>query len=416
MAVRRYAKQLQSVLIKPAGPDCNLACRYCFYLDKQRLFADSPTHRMSAEVLAATVQQVMTQGGSTVVFGWQGGEPTLMGLDFFKQAVELQLRHGRPGQTIGNGLQTNGLLIDGAWLPFLRERQVLVGLSLDGPQHVHDRYRVTRNGRGTWSRVVEASQRMLDAGVEVNALVVINDYSAGFAREIYEFLKQRGLTYMQFIPCMDEDPSQSGRPAPYAVRPEQLGRFWCELFDCWYGDFRGGEQTTSVRWFESVFATYAGVRPVECTVRAECGDYVVVEHNGDVFACDFFVEPGWQLGNVLRDDLADLLNSPRQADFGRRKAALPQDCQVCPWLSHCRGGCPKERWGDPVRANRSAYCEAYRAFFAHADERFRELARRWLAAPTTEPEIPPVRVDRLVGRNDPCPCGSGQKYKRCCGR
>jgi uncharacterized protein len=371
---------------------------------------------MDAAVLEATVRQVLHAGAAEVSFGWQGGEPTLMGVPFFERAVELQRRYGRPGQTVGNGLQTNGLLIDERWCRLLRASRFLVGLSLDGPQHVHDHYRLARGGQLTWQRVTEAARRLLDAGVEVNALVVVTDYSAAYAQEIYAFLRDAGLRHMQFIPCLERDPA-AGAPSAFSVSPERLGAFFCELFDAWRADFRHGNPTTFLRWFESVFATYVGVRAPECTLLSECGNYLVVEHNGDVFACDFYVEPEWKLGNVLSGSLADMLNSPQQARFGRRKATLAATCQTCRWLAHCRGGCPRERWSESVT---SRLCEAYRSFFAHADPVFRELAAAWrLRAAPLASAIQDGATDlRLHGaaRNTRCPCGSGAKYKHCCGR
>jgi uncharacterized protein len=387
MAQRR--KPLDSVLIKPAGPDCNLACRYCFYLDRARLFPDSSAHRMAPAVLEATVRQVMGRGPRQVSFGWQGGEPTLMGVEFFRHAVELQTRYG-DGRIVGNGLQTNGLLVDDEWCRFLRDARFLVGLSLDGPEHIHDHYRLGRSGRPTWRHVDEALRRMLDHDVDVNSLVVLTDYSVRFAREIYEFLKARGLTFMQFIPCVDPYPDDPDRLAPFAVSPEPLGAFLCELFDAWLGDFRDGEPTTSVRWFDSIFATYVGLSPPECSLLDECGTYVVVEHNGDVYACDFFVEPDWKLGNVLTGSLADMLHSPLQTRFGRRKSHLPHECRACPWLPHCRGGCPRERGGGPRHSGRSRLCEGYRMFFAHADARMKALADAWLRQRGLDGALPPA--------------------------
>jgi len=416
----KFARQLDCLLIKPAGPDCNMACGYCFYLPKHQLYPDEPVHRMSTEVLEQTVQQLMQHGGPNVVFAWQGGEPTLMGVDFFEQAVEFQRRFGRTGQTVGNGLQTNGLLIDDRWCHFLSEAKFLVGLSIDGPEPVHDHYRVGRGGQPTWDQAASAARRMLEAGVEVNALAVVNDVSARRPRETYSFLKDLGLRHMQFIPCVESDPAEANIAAPFSVSPLQFGTFLCEVFDCWINDFEDGRPTTFIRWFDSVFATYVDLPPPECTLMAECGNYLVVEHNGDVFSCDFFVEPTWKLGNVFEDDLADLLNSPQQARFGRRKAELARACHECRWLAHCRGGCPKDRFGAGPGAQPSYLCEGYQTFFQHADSRLRALGDDWLraqGASVAEPVLTdraPAAVNR-PGRNDPCPCGSGRKYKRCCG-
>lgn len=408
-------------MIKPAGPDCNIACKYCFYLEKEKLFPTGGAHRMSTDVLEATVRQVMVGKAPNVSFGWQGGEPTLMGVDFFKKAFELEERFGQSGQVVGNGLQTNGLLIDDEWCNFLREAKFLVGLSIDGPKEIHDHYRVTRGQKPTWTRVNDALKRMLDAEVEVNALTVLNDLSAEHPDEIYDFLKGSGLTYFQFIPCIERDPADPTRVAPFSVSPEQYGAFLCRIFDRWHEDFIDGIPSTVVRWFDSVFATYVGVPPPECTLLTECGSYVVVEHNGDVFSCDFYVEDDWKLGNVMAGDLRDLLNSQQQTRFGHVKAELPDACRECRWLRHCRGGCPRERLSGPNGNGVSYFCEGYKMFFAHADERYRQLAQSWVRqqgeqACTVSRSSAGAQSTAKAGRNDPCPCGSGHKYKRCCGR
>ncbi len=411
-------KPLNSILIKPAGPDCNMACTYCFYLEKAALFPETPVHRMSDEILRVTVRQMMHQGAREVNFGWQGGEPTLMGLEFFEKTVEYQARYGYPGQVVGNGLQTNGILINRDWANFLRDAHFLVGLSIDGPQHVHDHYRRLRGGQPSWEVVARARDLMLEAGVEVNALTVVSDYSAQFAREIYEYHKRSGLVHMQFIPCVEPDPRDPTRAASFSVSAEAYGRFLIELFDLWTADFRYGKPTTFIRWFDSLFFTYVGLPPPECTLLRECGVYVVVEHNGDVYSCDFFVEPRWRLGNVLEDRLIDLLNSKRQREFGRVKLDLPEECRTCPWLEHCWGGCPKDRQRDPRDRGLNHFCKSYKMFFEHADARFRELAEAWKREQglVSQPEPKPITVKTKVGRNDPCPCGSGKKYKNCCGR
>jgi uncharacterized protein len=369
-------RTLDSLLIKPAGPDCNMACVYCFYREKGGIFPENPVHRMSEAVLEETVKQLLTDGGPVVNFGWQGGEPTLMGLDFFRKAVEFQARHGR-GKTVANGLQTNGILLDREWAKFLREYKFLVGLSLDGPEHIHDRYRRMSGGRGSWSTVVEKARMLLEEEVSTNALVVVNDYSVRFPREIYEFHRDLGLTFMQFIPCVETDSNDPGRAAPFSVGGEEFGSFLRELFDLWTGDFEDGTPTTSVRFFDSVFFRYVGLTPPDCTLLPECGNYVVVEHNGDVYSCDFFVEPAWKLGNVLTGRLDHMLNSALQRSFGGRKAALHKKCRSCRWLAACRGGCPKDRLRDPRDGGLDHFCRAHEMFFEHADGRLRELAEEW---------------------------------------
>ena len=376
---RPRLKPLNSILVKPAGADCNLACEYCFYRKKGALYPETPRHRMSPAVLEALVRQVMRGGSPAVSFGWQGGEPTLAGQDFFRQAVELQKKYGEDGQSVSNGLQTNGLLLDKAWAGFLKQYKFLVGLSIDGTAALHDPYRRTRGGEPTWERVAEVARMLLDRGVAVNALCVVNDQTAGQPDALYEALKSLGLPFMQFIPCVEPDPERPGRSAPFSVAPEAYGRFLCRLFDRWLADFKGGMPKTFVRWFDAVFSTFVQAEPPECTLMAECGGYVVAEHNGDVYACDFFVDPAWRLGNLMETDLIELLNGERQREFGRRKAELPAPCLACRWRAHCRGGCPKDRRVGELTEGVNVLCPAYKMFFEHAQGRLERMAARWLA-------------------------------------
>lgn len=367
---------MKSILVKPAGPDCNLDCAYCFYLDRSVNGSTHPKHRINEEVLEALIKQVLSTGEPNVSFGWQGGEPTLMGVPFFEKAVEFQIRHGR-GQSVGNGLQTNGILLDKTWAQFLNRYHFLVGLSIDGPRHVHDHYRVFRGGRGSWSKVADKAKLLLDHQVEVNAVGVVNDYSVRFPEEIYRFNKELGLTYMQFIPCVETDPADPTRSAPFSVSAVDYGKFLITLFDLWINDFKGSLATTSIRFFDSVFHQYVGMEPPECTLLADCGVYVVVEHNGDVFSCDFFVQPEWKLGNVLQSHLSTMLNSPLQNAFGRMKSDLPLKCRQCRWLFHCRGGCPKDRIRDKRDQGINHFCLAYQMFFEHADAALKKMAEDW---------------------------------------
>ena len=369
-------KKLNSLLIKPAGPDCNMACAYCFYRQKEALYPEAKTHRMNLAVLEETMRQVFGQPIPAVSIGWQGGEPTLMGLEFFETAVRLQAEFGR-GKTVGNGLQTNGSLIDRHWAAFLNRYRFLVGLSLDGPEHIHDHYRLFHGGQKTWPKTLAAAKLLLDAGVAVNALVVVNNYSAKYPAEIYEFHKALGLRHMQFIPCVETDPLDSGRASAFSAAAEDYGAFLRTLFDLWLADFENGAPTTFIRYFDSLFYRYVDREPPECDLAPECGNYLVVEHNGDVYACDFFVEDRWRLGNVMTGKLVHMLNSARQNEFGRRKADLPADCRACEWLPFCRGGCPKDRVRDPRDGGISHFCRAQKEFLAHADPAMRRLAEEW---------------------------------------
>jgi len=375
-------KPLNSVLIKPAGADCNMTCDYCFYLDKGELYPKRKVHRMSVQVLEELVRQVIQNGERMVSFNWQGGEPTLMGLDFYKQALAFEEQYGVPGQAVGNGFQTNGILINKEWCEFLKEYSFLVGLSLDGPQHVHDRYRQDRAGRPTWERVMKAAELMGRYHVAYNILAVVNDYSAEFAKETYSFLTQHAFPtghqekFLQFIPIVETDPA-TGEAASFSVSGEAFGKFLCEIFDCWLADFRDGWPTVSVRFFDTIFHSYLGLEAPECTSMSECGCYVVVEHSGDVYSCDFFVEPRWKLGNLMQSNLVELLNSPRQHEFGRMKATLPEPCRNCRWLEFCRGGCTKDRVRDPADNGLCHFCKSYKMFLEYADEHFRRLAEKW---------------------------------------
>ncbi|RJP44947.1 MAG: anaerobic sulfatase maturase [Desulfobacteraceae bacterium] len=406
-------KPLSGLLVKPAGADCNMACQYCFYNDKGSLYPGPKQHRMDDAVLKEMTRQMMVHGESEVSFCWQGGEPTLMGIDFFRRAVDYQMQYGR-GKTVGNAIQTNGLLIDQNWADFLFDYRFLTGISLDGPQHIHDRYRRMAGGAASWAKTTDATKRLLDRGVSVNALSVLNDYSARYPDEIYGFLKEAGLSYMQFIPCVETDPAAPGRAAPYSVSSDDYGRFLCRIFDLWLADFQDGRPATSIRFFESLLFSYADIIPPDCSLMDECGIYLVVEHNGDVYSCDFFVTPENRLGNVMTDRLDNMLNSVAQKNFGKQKKSLPSACLNCAYLRLCRGGCPKDRIRDPADNGMNHFCGAYKMFFDHAGPELQNIVDVFREKQRSSGTIVREPSER-VGRNQPCPCGSGRKYKKCCG-
>ncbi len=363
------------VLIKPASADCNLDCKYCFYLKKAGLYPDSKVHRMQPDVQEEMVRQLLRYGGPQPAFAYQGGEPTLMGLDYFRRSVELQMHYGK-GQTVANSIQTNGILIDEEWAMFLAQYRFLVGLSLDGPADIHDRFRIDKGGQPTHARVLQAAKTMNDFGVEFNILSVVTKYSTGRAREIYQYYRSLGCDWLQFIPAVEFDP-ETGELAEWSPSGEDFGQFMCDIFDCWREDFAGGRPRVSVRLFDTLLAIHAGMPSPSCSFRQKCGIYVVVEHNGDVYSCDFFVEPEWKLGNLMQNSLRTLLEGKRQREFANLKADLPDDCRACEWLWLCHGGCTKDRMrsGRPGELGKDYFCEGYKQIFEHTSETFQNLAK-----------------------------------------
>lgn len=372
----RHQKILNSILLKPAGPECNMNCTYCFYLKKGSLFTQKRP-RMSEKILHESIRQVMEGGNQVVNFTWQGGEPTLLGIPFYKQALSYQQRYGKPGQIVMNGLQTNGLLIDQKWGGFLSDAKFLVGLSIDGPRHIHDRYRRLEGGQSGWDKVCKAGDILMENNVDVNVLSVVTDYSAQYPEEIYDFLKSNNLIHMQFIPSLEFETEERDHAASYSVKSGDYGKFLCRLFDHWLADFENGLPTTFIGFFDSVLHTYIGELSPECTLLEQCGLYVVVEHNGNVYSCDFFVNGENYLGNIKDDLLHDLLNSEKHSLFGEAKTRLPDECSTCPWLLHCRGGCPKDRIGKPADHMVPYFCESFKMFFDHADLALKKIADRW---------------------------------------
>lgn len=357
VACMQEEKRLDYVLVKPVGSQCNLRCTYCFYYPKQLL------GRMSDSVLHQMVKSMLTTSVDQVAFGWQGGEPTLAGLDFYKQAIEYELWYGY-GKTIGNAFQTNGVLLNRRWIEFFREYTFLVGISIDGIRKVHDTNRRDADGKGTHARVEAVLQELLDAGVAVNTLSVITSAAVDHIEESFYYLKDLGITHMQFIPCLEFGPD-SAAPVSFSLLPAQYGRLLCKLFDLWC------ECNVSIRFFENVLQAYKRRSVMECAFRESCGTYLVVEYDGSLYSCDFFVEPKWYLGNVKRVGLEEALHSETQMHFGRSMKVVENSCSACEWQFVCHGGCGKYRF-----ENRFYYCEAYKSFFRYADSRLREMSRK----------------------------------------
>ena len=326
---------------------------------------------MSNDVLEKLVKDYMYLRFPEAGFAWQGGEPALMGLEFYRKAVELQKKYGSPGQAVSNALQTNAILLDEQWCRFLRDNKFLVGISIDGPKEFHDYYRIDHSGRGTYDKVMKAIQACRHYKVEFNLLVLVSNRNADHPDELFDFLIGLGTKYLQFIPCVELDPA-TGKVADFSITPEQYGRFLCRIFDRWH-DY--GPQNLSIRDFDSILSYCLGGRHTICTFDKQCSQYIVVEHDGDCFPCDFFVEPKWRLGNIFETPIEKLAASAKKRDFARAKKNLCNKCLLCKHLDLCRGGCLKDKsaLGEDWKTE-SYFCEGYKRFFDYTMPRFMQIA------------------------------------------
>ena len=304
-----------SLLVKPASADCNLRCSYCFYLPKRELYPETATHRMSEEVLERVIASFLATEQRQYSFGWQGGEPTLMGLDFFRAVTRLQSAHGRKGAVVSNGLQTNATLLDDSLARHLARYRFLVGVSLDGPPELHDAYRRLPSAASTHERVLAGVDALRRAGVEHNVLTLVSSRNAAHGREVYRYLTAKGFLFHQYIPCVELDGER--RPAEYTVSPQEWGAFLCDVFDEWRGS---DVRKVSVRLFDSILERLIDGTANVCSLADDCRQYLLVEHNGDVYPCDFFVEPGTKLGNIMDSEWSD---SARQSGTRSSGAGNP---------------------------------------------------------------------------------------------
>jgi len=320
---------------------------------------------MSDEILERMIAKMLELRFPETVFAWQGGEPTLAGLDFFRRVVALEQRYGAPGQAISNALQTNGVLLDDDWCRFFLEYKFLIGLSIDGPEAVHNHFRVDAAGRGSWDRVMAAARLMDRYQVPYNVLCVVNAENVKMGKGLLEWFVGQGFNYLQFIPCME--------PAmEYNVDPDEYGNFLCETFDYWA---REGFGKVSIRDFDAMLATHIGQPNPLCTYGRVCNHYIVIEHTGDVYPCDFFVYDEWKLGNIMDAPLESFIETDKYTQFAYQKDKVPQ-CRGCKWRAVCHGGCQKDRLATGSLSNPTPLCPAYKKFFAHATPKLNALANR----------------------------------------
>ena len=396
------------VFAKPVGAICNLDCRYCYYLKKKFLYPKDKSFVMTDDILEKyIVQHINASSSQTIRFSWHGGEPTVLGLDYFRKIVELQKKHQPSKKRIFNGVQTNGTLLDDDWCQFFASEGFFVGLSLDGTQEMHDRYRVTKNHNPTYEQVMRGYKLLQKYKVHFDILCVVNAYNVQYPIQLYRFFKQIKAQYLTFLPLVEYMPNTEAGVSDITVPADAFGDFLCAIFDEWVDEDVGDVQ---IQIFEEAARTAFDQEHSLCIFRETCGDIPVIEHNGDFFSCDHFVDVEHRLGNIQDMPLVNMLESPFQKAFGQAKLdTLPQYCQICEVRAMCNGGCQKDRFikTPDGEMGLNYLCSGYKNFFTHCQPFVSEIANL-----LGEQKKPLIR--HKTGRNDPCPCGSGLKYKKCC--
>lgn len=394
-----FAKPIY-VMLKPVGSVCNLACDYCYYLEKGKLYPEVKNHIMTEQLLDKFIREYLEcQTMPQVLFTWHGGETLMRPISFYKKALELQKKYGR-GRQIDNCIQTNGTLLNDEWCSFFKENNFLVGVSIDGPQEFHDEYRRNRQGLPSFFKVMKGIELLRKHGVEYNAMAVVNDYNVDYPLEFYNFFKQIDCHYIQFAPIVErmalhtdgthlttpEEQDTAIQLAPFTVDPDKWGHFLCSVFDEWLKEDVGNY---FIQLFDATLANWVGEQPGVCTLAKTCGHAGVMEFNGDLFSCDHYVFPEYKLGNIYTQSLTEMMYSQRQLSFGENKQALlPAQCKQCEFLFACNGECPKNRFlhtrdGEP---GLNYLCKGYKRFFAHAAP-YMDFMKKELMA-----ERPPANV------------------------
>jgi uncharacterized protein len=416
------------VMTKPRGAICNLDCKYCYFLSKEKLYPNS-NFRMSENMLEEYIRQyIEAQQINEVSFAWQGGEPTLMGVEFFRMAVRYQQQHKRPNMRIQNALQTNAVTLDDEWCEFFAANNFLIGVSLDGPREIHDFYRVDKGGNPTFDKVMGGIDLLKKHGVEFNILTTVHAANEKHGLKVYRFMRDEVQTqFMQFIPIVERDNmtgyQEGDKVTDRSVTAEGYGQFLISMYDEWV---RHDVGKTFVQIFDIALAGYTGAPPGLCIFDETCGLAMAMEHNGDIYSCDHYVEPDYKLGNIMDIPLSEIVVMDEQVQFGQaKKYTLPQYCLDCEVKFVCNGGCPKNRFIQTPDGEDGLnfLCAGYRAFFNHVRPTMNfmasELAQR---RPPANVMFQMARYDEELekafantGRNEPCPCGSGKKFKKCHG-
>jgi uncharacterized protein len=369
---KHTAPQSISLLVKPTSSLCNLSCAYCFYRRVKGLYPEMPT-KMSRPVAETMIRKTLSTDAPLNNFCWQGGEPLLMGLDFFRDAVAFQKKYARPGQAIENSIQTNGLLLDDQWCEFLRKENFLVGISLDGPAPIHDFYRKDYAQRGTFTEVMRSIELMKKQDVQFNILCLLTDRNIKSPVDLYNFFRSHDFKFLQFINCFEND-YLTGALKAFSVRGEETGEFYIKIFDEW---FRKDFFDVSIRFFEDILLYLIDGVKASCCYNNACSNYLVVEHNGDCYPCDFFVFEEWKIGNLMESGIRNIMNSMLRSRFASLKADLSEACRECRIAPFCKGDCTRFRYlPETGYKNISEYCTAIKMVYHHIEPHLPEIRQR----------------------------------------
>jgi uncharacterized protein len=407
------------IFVKPIGSICNLDCQYCYYIKKELLYPGTKSFQMTEDILEEyIVQHIEACPDPIIRFSWHGGEPTILGLDYFRKVVEMQQKYQSSNQKIVNGIQTNGTLLNEDWCHFFSEENFFVGLSLDGSKEMHNHYRHNRAGKPSFEQTIRGFEQLKKNEVNCEILCVVNSLNVQYPKQIYRFFKEIGAQYMTFLPLVEPHSKTKGGVSNRTVPSEAWGDFLSTIFDEWISYDIG---QIKVQIFEEAIRTAFNQEHSLCIFRKTCGDIPVLEHNGDFYSCDHFVDTKHKLGNIMETPLVELLESSTQRTFGQDKwDTLPQYCQICEVKEMCNGECPKNRFiqtpeGEP---GLNYLCSGYKRFFNHCYPFVSEVANQWNQQNQIN-KTPLIQASDSQnqpkpGRNAPCPCGSGLKYKKCC--
>lgn len=361
-----------NILIKPASSSCNLNCKYCFYHDVTDNREIKNYGIMSLDTLETIVKKAFEYGEQFIGFAFQGGEPTLAGLDFFKNLVELQTKYNNKNIKVYNSIQTNGMLIDDDWAEFFYKNDFLVGLSLDGPKKIHDMNRIDKNGKGSFNRIQKTIIKFNKYNVKYNILCVVSKLVSRHVEKVYNYYSKNNFNYLQFIPCLDEMNKEPGLNI-FSIKPKDYGDFLKKLFDLWYKDFMNGKKI-SIRMFDNIIQILMGYPPESCDMKGFCSANLVIEADGSVYPCDFYVLDEWKLGDVYNNKISEMIKSNRALDFVTISKKIPEQCKECDFFFVCKSGC--RRHYEPIRNNdleKNYFCDAYKEFYKYSLPRFNEI-------------------------------------------